>query len=169
MPTELDTSFWFLVHLSCAIGADLLMLLAGLLALIYLWQDWRLRSKKLGCPLELPSIHTLDDWGVRLLTTAFILMTGGMIAGSVMARQLWGAYWYLDARQVWSVLVWILFAAVLIARFFAGWRGRKASIISVAGVLFMLVGHLSLGAMTRTRHRVPYSGSSSGGEVHHDG
>ena len=73
-----------------------------------------------------------------------------------MAREAWGPLWYLDARQVWSVLVWILFAAILIARFLAGWRGRMASIISLTGVVFMLVGHVGLGAMTQTKHRLPY-------------
>lgn len=159
MLSGLDSSFWLQVHLCCSIGADLLLLISGVLALLYLWQDWRLKTKKLGYLFfGLPAIHTLDDWVIRLLTTAFILMTAGTVSGSVMASQLWGKYWYLDARQVWSILVWVLFASILISRFLAGWRGRKASLISVVGIVFMLIGHVSLGAFTQTKHQGSYTG-----------
>jgi ABC-type uncharacterized transport system permease subunit len=156
----MQASLWFKLHLVCAIGADILMLLAGVVAVLFLWQDFCLRHKKLSrFYARFASIRTLDDLGVRLFTAAFALMTGGMVAGSVLAHSLWGQYWYLDARQVWSVLVWLLFAGVLFARFLAGWRGRRASVISILGVVLLLSGHLVLSTLTRTQHR----------EIHYDG
>lgn len=169
METEVGSSIWFQLHLACALGADVLMLGSAFVAVLYLLQDRRLRVKKPGRRLfALPSIYTLDDMGIRLLTAAFALMTVGMVAGSILARELWGNNWYLDARQVLSVLVWFLFASVLIARFLAGWRGRRASIISVCGVIFMLIGHLSLSAVTRTRHNAGYLNTIVQGEEPHD-
>lgn len=150
-------ALWLNTHLFCAIGADLFMLAAGVLALLYLWQDFRLRHKMHTLPRGLPSINTLDDWGNRFFCAAFLLMTAGMLAGSVMARQMWGARWFLDARQVWSVMVWLLFASVLIARFLAGWRGRRASWISVVGIAFMLLGHVGLAQFTSTKHRLSFA------------
>lgn len=170
MASWMITSIWFKLHLACAIGADLFMLLAGLMALLYLCQDWRLRRKKINrISGSLPSIRTLDDLGIRLLSAAFILMTVGMVAGSIMAREIWGSHWYLDARQVWSVMIWMLFAVILIARFLAGWRGRRASIISVTGVILMLFGHLGLASLTQTKHRVPFAPLPQHSEALYDG
>jgi len=150
----METSLWFKLHLICALSADIMMLLAGISAISFLWLDFSLRRKKVTrLAGRFPSIRTLDDIGIRLFALAFLLMTLGMIAGSVMARDLWGERWFLDPRQVWSVLVWLLFAGVLFARFLAGWRGRRASIISIFGVLLLLSGHLVLSSLTSTQHQ----------------
>jgi len=150
----MEESFWFKLHLICALSADIMMLLAGISAVFFLSVDFSLRSKRLSAIRGyMPSIRTLDDIGIKLFALAFILMTLGMVAGSIMAHEVWGDRWFLDPRQVWSVLVWVLFAGVLFARFLAGWRGRRASIISIFGVLLLLSGHLILSTLTRTQHQ----------------
>ena len=57
---------------------------------------------------------------------------------------------------------------VLIARFLAGWRGRKAQLISMVGITFMLAGHLGLGAFTQTKHRLSYSEAIRDEAVSHE-
>ena len=74
------------------------------------------------------------------------------MAGSIMAYQEWGPHWYLDPRQIWSTVTWLLFAVVLIARATVGWRGRKAALVTLVGTSLVVIGLLVLNYGIWTRH-----------------
>lgn len=125
-------------------------MLSAVASVLYLRQDYCLKNRKKI--ISLPSIQAIDAFGLRLLISAFILMSIGIVAGSFLAYAQWGSYWYVDPRQIWSLTNWGVFAAVLIARFRVGWRGRSAVIITLIGVTIMLVGFLALHYFTWSRH-----------------
>lgn len=87
-----------------------------------------------------------------MLAASFVLMSLGIVAGSVLAHLSWGPYWYLDPRQVWSMLIWLLFAAVLLLRYWVGFRGRKAAMVTLVGVTLMLIGVLGVDYSAATKH-----------------
>jgi ABC-type transport system involved in cytochrome c biogenesis permease subunit len=142
------------LHLATSLVSDVLLMVAAVLSMAYLMQDYLLRHKKIGnARLKLPSIHVLDDIGLKVLTTAFVLMVVGIVAGSFLAMNHWGPRWYLDARQLWSVATCLLFAAVLIARLTVGWRGRKAAWVTLIGTTLVITGLLGLNYVTWTKHK----------------
>ncbi|MEI6806226.1 MAG: cytochrome c biogenesis protein CcsA [Myxococcaceae bacterium] len=138
------------VHLSSAIASDILLMLTAVTSLLYLRQDYVLKNRKKI--VSLPSIQAVDTLGLVLLITAFVLMTLGIVAGSWLAFKQWGTYWYLDPRQLWSMSNWVLFAIVLLARFWVGWRGRLAVLITLMGVTLMLIGFLTLNYFNWSHH-----------------
>lgn len=139
-----------LIHLFSAIASDILLMLTAVTSMLYLRQDDSLKNKKQI--IALPSIQAIDTLGLRLLISAFIFMTIGIVAGSYLAYSEWGLTWYLDPRQLWSMANWVVFAFVLLARFWVGWRGRLAVLITLTGVTLMLVGFLTLHYFNWSQH-----------------
>lgn len=150
-------SAWLPVHLAFAISADALFAVAGVTSLAYLVQERLLRKKHIGTLFRnLPPLHVLDEVVHRLIVVGWLLMTFGMVAGAFFAKQQWGHYWDWDPRQTWSLLTWLLFAAILHARLTAGWRGRKAAWLVVLAVLLVLLAIPALEVFTNTRHGGDY-------------
>ncbi len=118
--------------------------------MLYLFQEHTLKSKKQV--ISLPSIQAIDALGLALLINAFIFMTIGIVAGSWMAFQEWGTYWYLDPRQLWSLGTWGLFAFVLMARAWVGWRGRLAVLTTLTGVSLVLIGFFVIHYLSWSQH-----------------
>lgn len=141
-PTLQGVGLW--VHVALAVLGNAAFALTFCAGLIYLLQERQLKSKHPGLiSLRLPSLDLLDDVGVKSLIFGFPLLTLGLISGSIWAEVVRGSYFRLEARETWSVLSWLIYASLLYARLSAGWRGRKAAILSIVGfclVLFTFVG-----------------------------
>jgi cytochrome c-type biogenesis protein CcsB len=111
---------------------------------MYLLMEKELKHKKMGAIFKrLPSLNVLDDINYRCLTIGFPLLTLGIITGSIWAEYAWGSYWSWDPKEVWSLITWLLYAALLHGRMTVGWRGRKAAILAIVGfcaILFTFLG-----------------------------
>ncbi len=46
----------------------------------------------------------------QILRIAFPFMTFGMLGGALWAEAAWGRYWSWDAKEVWSLITWGLYA-----------------------------------------------------------
>jgi ABC-type transport system involved in cytochrome c biogenesis permease subunit len=61
-----------------------------------------------------------------------------MISGSIYAQYALGTYWQWDPKEVWSLITWLFYAALLHERIVVGWQGRRAAIMSIV-CFFILV------------------------------
>lgn len=108
--------------------------LAFAAALAYLLQERQLRKKRLGGLFQrLPPLDVLDSLGLKAVLVGFPLLTAGVVTGTIWAVRLHPDAFPLSAAQGFGLLAWILFAAVLLLRVAAGWRGRKAAIGTMLG------------------------------------
>jgi cytochrome c-type biogenesis protein CcsB len=89
----------------------------------------------------LPSSEVLDRLAYRTIAFAFPVWTFAVIAGAIWAERAWGRYWGWDPKEVWAFITWVVFAGYLHARATAGWRGRRAAVLGVAGFGSMLVSY----------------------------
>ena len=80
----------------------------------------------------------MDTISYRALSIGWPLFTLGMITGSIWSESAWGSYWSWQPKETASLLVWVLYLAVLHLRTI-GWRGKKMAWLSIAGFLFVLV------------------------------
>jgi ABC-type uncharacterized transport system permease subunit len=100
-------------------------------SLLYLVQERSLKSKSVGGWIGLlPPLATMDDIGLRSLLLGFPFMTLGLIAGSVLAQERFGAVYFRDPKIVLSILMWLVYMFLLFMRWMSGWRGRRAAVLS---------------------------------------
>ena len=65
----------------------------------------------------------------------------GVIFGAIWAEEAWGRYWGWDPKEVWTLVIWVLYAAYLHARMTAGWSGRKSIYVALAGFACVLINY----------------------------
>ena len=146
---------WLPVHIALAFLGNAAFVVAGMVATVYLAKDGRLRQKGsrrrpgLG---GLPALELLDRMSVRLIELGFPLMTLAIVSGAMYGREVWGTWWKWELRNVLSVMVWVLFALLLHFRITIGWRGRKAALLTVFGVVATLVSLVGLNLLGFGHH-----------------
>jgi cytochrome c-type biogenesis protein CcsB len=134
-----------------------LMLLGGVafclsfgLGLMYLTQMWLLKSKRFNALYHhLPPLDTCDMLIGRGIMVGLPLITLGIIAGAIGSRYVRGTYWEWTPLETTSFLIWAMYLAMLVGRYFFGVRAKKGAYLAVfgfAGVVggFVMV-HIVLG------------------------
>lgn len=138
-------SLWLTVHVGTIFMGDGLFAIAFLTAIMYLIQEHQIKHKRLGAFFNrLPSLATLDSINYYSLVYGFPFLTIGMITGSMYAQYAFGTYWQWDPKEVWSLITWLFYAALLHERLVVGWRGRRAAIMSI--VCFCILIFTFIGA-----------------------
>ncbi|PRX99904.1 c-type cytochrome biogenesis protein CcsB [Allonocardiopsis opalescens] len=134
---------WIAIHVSAAIIATGAFVVSGATTVMYLLADraeLRARAGQAvrGVVAKLPAAEILDRLSHRTIVFAFPLWTFAIIAGAIWADEAWGRFWGWDPKEVWSFITWVVYAGYLHARATAGWRGRKAAVISLIGAAALL-------------------------------
>lgn len=148
---ENQRSAWLPIHIAFAFLGEAAFVVAGIVAVVFLIQERRLKSKKtklhkVGTGLnKLPALEILDNVSVRLIQLGFPFMAIGLVAGAVYSHEVSGAYWKWNLLNIVSVLVLVLFALLLHFRITIGWRGRKAAVLTLTGVVATLLALVGLG------------------------
>lgn len=128
-------SFWLVIHVFVAtLGTAFFAIAAGLSAL-QLVQARREQARLAGLRFldTLPGAARLEDLAYRIALVGFVLWTFTLIAGAVWAERAWGRYWGWDTKEVWTFIIWVLYAGYIHARATRGWRGTRSSWLSIVG------------------------------------
>jgi cytochrome c-type biogenesis protein CcsB len=135
-------SNWLIAHvITCFIGYGAFAVACGV-GFMYLLKAGRAESER-GPAGRLPSVSVLDELMHRLIMFGFLFLSAGIITGAVWANSAWGRYWGWDPKETWSLITWLVYAALLHARMMRGWRGRRIACLSIVGfgaVLFTYFG-----------------------------
>jgi cytochrome c-type biogenesis protein CcsB len=143
-------SYWLAIHVTgmlISIGMYIFGVVVTVLYLVVARYERRVaagqESQAAGIMAQLPGSGVLDRLSYRAILFAFPAWTFAVIAGAIWADHAWGRYWGWDPKETWSFITWLVYAAFLHARATAGWRGRRAAYIQLAGftcLIFNLVG-----------------------------
>lgn len=148
-------SWWLVIHVSAAIICGGAFTVAAFLTVLYLCLP---RDSEGGgrvrrwLAARVPSAERLDTLSYRILMFAFPLWTFAVIAGAIWAESAWGRYWGWDPKETWAFITWVVYAAYLHARATAGWRGRKAAAISLAGYLTFIFNYFVINLFASGLH-----------------
>ncbi|TFD36211.1 c-type cytochrome biogenesis protein CcsB [Cryobacterium sp. TMT1-19] len=144
LPPALQSA-WLVIHVFVASLGTGFFALGFALSTVQLLQFRResllasAKSGRLRFLATLPSAATLENLAYRVTIIGFILWTFTLMAGSIWAEQAWGRYWGWDTKEVWTFIIWTLYAGYIHARATRGWRGSRSawlSIIGFAAVMF---------------------------------
>ncbi len=143
-------------HVTAAILAVALFALAFGVALMYLLQEREVKGKRFGALFSrLPSLDKLDQLNQRLVRAGFVAFTVALIAGTLNAAVIWKSPWSWDPQQIISVLIWLLYGAMVQLRH-RGWHGRRYAVLTMVGFL-VVVG--AMGTLQAFPHATRHSGN----------
>src|SRR5207244_2602752 len=152
LPPVLDSA-WLPVHVVLATLGDAVFALAFSASLLYLVQERRLKTHRgRGFLRRLPSLETLDRLNYTCLVWGLILLTLGIVSGIMWAHEAWGRSWSTDPKLVFSLLTWAVYVVLLQGRMTAGWRGRWAATLTIAGFAVIVLSLVSVNVMALGTH-----------------
>ncbi len=150
---ELMGSLWVIGHVAAIYAGYGLFTLNFLAGALYLVQDAQIRGKSLGPVFKrLPPLGRLEALGQRALYAGFALFTLGLVAGAVYAQLALGSYWRWDPKEVWSLVTWLLYAALLHTRLAQGWRGRRGAWLGALAFAALVFTYLGAGLLLSGYH-----------------
>ena len=143
LPPALDT-YWLVIHILVAVLAVGFMTLSFGLSVLQLMQTKRENAEKAGQNAlsflrSFPNAIRLEDLAYRMAIIGFVFWTFTLIAGSIWAERAWSRYWGWDTKEVWTLVIWVLYAGFIHARATRGWRGTRSawlSIVAYSAVIF---------------------------------
>jgi cytochrome c-type biogenesis protein CcsB len=91
------------------------------------------RRSRLEFLKRLPDSIQLENYSYRLIIIGFIFWTFTLIAGAIWAEKAWGRYWGWDTKEVWTFIIWTIYAGYIHARSTRGWRGTRSAWLSMVG------------------------------------
>jgi cytochrome c-type biogenesis protein CcsB len=138
-------SYWLAIHVSAAATGEGMLLTSAVLSILFLLRRRYDLAEQNGLQVRfpatvgarLPAAQSLDKSAYRIVAFAFPIYTFGIMCGAIWAEAAWGRYWGWDPKETWAFITWVIYAAYLHARATAGWRGRAAAWINVAGFAAM--------------------------------
>ncbi len=90
-----------------------------------------------------------------------ILLIAGIITGSVWASSSWGRYWGWDPKEVWSLVAFLAYLAILHARHQRYIGPFAVASISIAAFWMILMTYLGVNfVLTAGLHSYGFGGSS---------
>ncbi|MBW2027923.1 MAG: c-type cytochrome biogenesis protein CcsB [Deltaproteobacteria bacterium] len=136
-------SNWLIAHVITCFFGYAAFGLAFAFSLMYLLKRMENPATKNLFLRLIPRPAVLDDLNYQLVVIGFLLLTLGIITGSVWAHSAWGTYWSWDPKETWSLITWLVYAAFLHSRMVRGWRGKRLAFLSIIGfccVIFTYLG-----------------------------
>lgn len=146
-------SIWLPVHVVLAFLGDAIFALAFSASLLYLVQERRLKAHRGGSMLRgLPSLETLDRLNYTLLVWGLVLLTLGIVTGIIWAHSAWGSPWSSDPKLIFSLATWGIYVILLQGRLSAGWRGRWAAQLTIAGFAVIVLSLVGINVLELGEH-----------------
>jgi cytochrome c-type biogenesis protein CcsB len=137
-------SYWLIIHVSIAVLSSSLFTLTFAMSALQLVQTRRQKTvaaggaDKLGFMRLVPSALSLENLSYRINAIAFIGWTFTLMFGAIWAVKAWGRFWGWDTKEVWTFVIWVVYAGYLHARATRGWTGTRAAWLSIVGYLCVM-------------------------------
>ena len=134
LPPALQSA-WLVIHVFVASLATGFFAIGAGLSIMQLLRTQREVRKVEGLRFldTLPGATTLESLAYRVNVVGFVFWTFTLIAGAIWAERAWGRYWGWDTKEVWTFIIWTLFAGYIHARATRGWRGDRSAWLAIVG------------------------------------
>jgi len=160
-------SYWLAIHVTLVSIAEGALMTSAVLTALYLVKLRYDRVSKAdgykpgrigNLAARLPAADVLDKVSYRIVAFAFPLYTVAIICGAIWAEAAWGRYWGWDPKETWAFIVWVIYACYLHARATAGFKGKGAAWVNLAGFFSITFNFLIVNIVVSGLHS--YAGLS---------
>ena len=133
-------SYWIQLHVPVVFFSYGAFAMAFGSSLLYLVRDYKNKKH----PTEVnhsrqDDLENLDQQTYWYISIGFILLGIGIITGALWAHEAWSRYWSWDPKEVWSLIVWLIYAVYLHMRLISGWKGTKTAWFGVIGFIMVFL------------------------------
>ena len=128
-------SVWLVIHVFVASLGTAFFAIGAALSVVQLLQSRREEGKSNGLRFldRVPDAARLESMAFRMIVVGFVFWTFTLIAGAIWAERAWGRYWGWDTKEVWTFIIWTIFAGYIHARATRGWRGSRSAWLAIIG------------------------------------
>ena len=157
LPPALQSG-WLVIHVLVAVLATGFFAIGAGLSIMQLVRSRAAASKAEGLRFvqTLPGASTLESLAYRVNVVGFVFWTFTLIAGAIWAERAWGRYWGWDTKEVWTFIIWTLFAGYIHARATRGWRGDRSAWLAIIGFSAVIFNYTVVNLFFKGLHA--YSG-----------
>ncbi len=167
-------SMWLIIHVSIATICSGIFGVAFIVTSLQLIKDYRdsapkavsrrwvraihdagfrvVKGRALRFMEAVPKADVLEALAFRLIAVGFVLWTFTVMAGAIWAEHAWGRYWGWDPKEVWSFIIWVVYAAYLHARTTQGWAGRKSAYLALVGFGALIINFTAVNFVFQGLH-----------------
>ena len=150
LPAALQSG-WFIPHVWVYfVGYAAVAMAAGISAMQLLAHHSpfvrRLLTIKAGSVLSGEELD-LERIAYDSIKFGFVLLTFGLLVGSVWAKSAWGDFWVWDPKENWSLVTWLVYGAYLHLRKVKGWRGDAAAWVAIIGFAVVIFTYVGIGML----------------------
>lgn len=155
-------SYWLIIHVSIAVLSSALFTLTFAMSALQLLQSYRQKNLAAGRADNLaflrvvPNALSLENLSYRINTVAFVGWTFTLMFGAIWAEKAWGRFWGWDPKEVWTFVIWVVYAGYLHARATRGWTGTRAAWLSIVGYACVIINFTLVNTVFNGLHS--YSG-----------
>src|SRR5262249_18741253 len=122
-----DTNFWLATHVTCVTLGYTATFVAGVFAIVYVIRG--------GFPTPMDRAPAKSPrqmvYGTPCFATLFTLV--GTVLGGIWADQSWGRFWGWDPKENGALLIVIMNALILHARWGGMVKERGMAVLAIAG------------------------------------
>jgi cytochrome c-type biogenesis protein CcsB len=137
--TDVGSAWLFPVHTTLLIFAYAAFFVVFISSVMYLLQERELKLKTFSAIFHrLPSLTTINNIATSAVGVGWTLLTLGILTGMVWSSSRDNRLWHNDPKEIFAALTWLLYLALVLYRATAGWRGRRAAWMGVAGFALVL-------------------------------
>ncbi len=148
------SSLWFGLHIiSLFISISLVCIGFGG-AIMYIYINKKIKEKLPLSSIERRtySLEMLDRINHWVVICAFPLFTIGIISGFVWARISWHHFFSWDLKEIWSIIIWFIFAYLFHQRMAIGWKGKRPAILMIWIFILMVASFTIINLFFPTHH-----------------
>ena len=139
-------SYWLVIHVTVAVLSTAFFNIAAGLAIAYLVREseWVKKGKNSASAIfrrvlkVFPESEKLERLSYRFNVVGFILWSFTLIAGAIWAERAWHRYWGWDTKEVWTFIIWTIYAGYLHANATRGWSGKRSAWLALVGFAAIL-------------------------------
>jgi ABC-type uncharacterized transport system permease subunit len=143
-------STWFAWHIAIAMLAYSTLTIAAFHAVLMALQESQLHTRRttsqggwFSVALErLPALLTMEKLLFRFIAIGFALLSLTVLSGVIFSEQLFGMAFKWDHKNLFTMLSWLLFGALLAGRYLRGWRGKTALSFTLSGFATLLLAYV---------------------------
>lgn len=137
-------SYWLVIHVGVAVIATGVFTVGFVTSVLQLLRAGRARGGALASPrwgwlATTPGVGALESLAFRLNAVGFVLWSFTLVAGAIWAEHAWGRYWGWDPKEVWTFVIWVVYAGYLHARTTRGWAGARAAWLVVVAYVCVII------------------------------